>query len=262
MSTMNIIYGVHCTKYSNPIYWKIFLPNSIRSVRHFHPDANIYVLSYSEFPERFRLPSVSYISINNAEFSLPVAPWVRWIIPSMKALESIDKCLYMDADTLCLGSLEKLYSLNPKFLACHNIYRWDNLIRVPLVGAEDLPFKIVYSLSGLMLMNLSFLRRQNAPALANLFKETFEDKIRCNDENLIQYLSYVYEEPVMDISEYQFLLNRKTISFDKHPKCPIWHFAGADKGSIDRLKDYFLILSFLDSNYNSIQEYLQEIKAT
>lgn len=113
-------------------------------------------ISFLRVPERLvaGLPTMS---------SFPVAMWYRLFLPEL--LPSVDTALYLDCDTIAVGALEPLtqLDLSEHYLgAVTNVFQDDGSDRRPerlgLAGPH------VYFNSGVLLMNLALMRRDDCTA--------------------------------------------------------------------------------------------------
>lgn len=98
---------------------------------------------FSSFPESERYPRLIYYRI----FAARLLP------------QNLDRILYLDADTIAINSLEKLYHMDfgeNYFLACTHIRKVLNKMNRVRLGIEE---DVMYINSGVMLMNLEALRK-------------------------------------------------------------------------------------------------------
>ena len=149
---MNIVYCID----SNVID---YFNNSVKSVLNYNPNAKIIVITSDESIDvpydtiRFTPPTDQY-KFNGTRDRISESAYFRIHLPEI--LKDYDKCLYIDADTLCFNSLEELYNTEVEYIGgCEEIdNRWIRMQKSQL----NIP---KYINSGVLLMNLKNLRDDN-----------------------------------------------------------------------------------------------------
>lgn len=136
-----------------------YFNNSVNSLLKHNPDANIIVITSDEsvnVPYKTILfnPPIEQYKFNGIKDRITPAAYFRIHLPEI--LKDLDKCLYIDADTLIFKSLEPLYNIDVDYIGgCEEL---DN---VWIKRQKDQLNISKYINSGMLLMNLKNLRSDN-----------------------------------------------------------------------------------------------------
>ena len=152
--------------------FKMLAEISIKSVLKFNSHAKIYIISESQI----NIPNtinIIYKFSDNYKFKqyndrLTKATYFKLYLPEI--LKDLDKCIYLDADTLCFKSLDNLWNTDVKFIGgCEEFF--SIFIQSQ---KRDLQHSH-YINAGMLLMNLKSLRDDNftKKVLSNI------DNIKC-----------------------------------------------------------------------------------
>lgn len=119
---------------------------SAESVKRFNPEARIILVSPEpvEGFENVVIPLTREFR-HNVDDRITSATYLKLYLTELP----FDKIIYMDGDTICQGSLEELWNMNPEYLAACETFSEKH--------KKDLGCN--YALSGVMVMNLKNLRK-------------------------------------------------------------------------------------------------------
>lgn len=139
---------------------------SAASVLRFNPDAHITIVSASPLETKFEnivVDCSAYKFRPQRSGHLSEAAYLKLLLPDALKL---DKCIYLDGDTLCRGSIAELWATPVDFIGlCHS---HDAGIRqAQQIGAD------LYGLTAVMLLNLNALREVNFTAITLYAQEHF-----------------------------------------------------------------------------------------
>lgn len=126
---------------------------SAASVMRYNPEAEITVVSASPLETRYhnlvvKLPEVKFR--HAAADRLTDAAYMRVFLPDW--LPGLDKALYLDADTLCTGPLDELWSIQPDYLGAVHSHDY-GVKQAQQIGID------LYMLDSVLLLNLKNLRK-------------------------------------------------------------------------------------------------------
>lgn len=127
---------------------------SAASVRKFNPEAEITAVS-TEPLDTGDIPNL-VVKRPEIEFRhsqgdrLSDATYLRIFLPEF--LPGVAKVIYLDADTLCTGPLDELWSITPDYLAATHSHDY-GIKQAQQIGIES------YCLDSVLLMNLKALRK-------------------------------------------------------------------------------------------------------
>lgn len=127
------------------------LRRSAETVLKFNPDAEIFVISKNRLDIPYKnilIDTGKYNFILNENDRLTEATYYRIFLPTL----GFDKCLYLDCDTLCAGSLKELWEMDIPYIGlCHS--HESGIIQAKLLHIPR------YGSDAVMLMNCEALRR-------------------------------------------------------------------------------------------------------
>jgi len=112
---------------------------------------------------------------------ISVATYYRLFLATLLP-DSISKVLYLDCDIIVKTDLNKLYTTDLKNYAIAGVTQYtgsDNLLRL---GIEE---KYGYFNAGVLLINLSYWRKNNIPHKLNVFIKKNYDKIKYHDQDIL-----------------------------------------------------------------------------
>ena len=113
----------------------------------------------------------------------PSPIWYRVFLPEL--LSTLDRILYLDGDLLVLDSLRELWAtdLSDCYVAAvTNIFQPDHLHHVENLG---LPDPSAYFNSGVLLMNLDALRRDDCAQSLLTYARANAERLRCPDQDVL-----------------------------------------------------------------------------
>lgn len=156
------------------------------------------------------------------------ACFLRLLIP--KVFPELDRALYVDCDTLCLGSIEELYSSdfeNNYLIGCRGIPYSD--IQASML---DLPY---YVNSGVLMFNIPLMNKENyfEQIMDNWRGAIGKQKPFSGDETIINWCFHNKIKLVSEKWNYCYNRNYGNRAID-NPK--ILHFVGYDKSAMLRYK--------------------------
>lgn len=214
---MNIVYCFDNDKYRE------LARLSAQSVLKFNPDARFHFIEndknndLTEFTEEL----CGYTHVTRGCF-------YRLLIP--KYFKDLERCLYLDCDTVCAGSLSELYNAdfdNNYIIGCEGI-------DYSKKQAKELGLKF-YINSGVLLFNN---RLMNEEGYFQQIKDTWrgaigKPKVFSADETVI---NYVFHKKIKRISEkYNYCYKRPYTGREIPPnEVKIWHITGKDKANFYR----------------------------
>lgn len=154
------------------------------------------------------------------------ACFLRLLIP--KLFPELDRALYVDCDTLCLGNISELYNIdfeNNYLMACRGMEFSD--IQAKQLG---LPY---YVISGMMMFNIPLMNKENyfEQIMNNWRGAIGKQKPFSADETII---NWVFHNKIKVVNEkwnycYKRKYNNRTI---KESEVKIMHFCGIDKSAM------------------------------
>lgn len=188
---------------------------------------------------------------NTVSNEITLSTYFRLFLPILLPL-SVDKLIYLDADTVTLESIDELWKTDVSDFALAAVpdketYQMQNKKRLGISSSYK------YINSGVLLMNIGYLRKINFVNLALNYVRKNKDNIVYHDQDVVNallykkifYLSYkwdmmdcyLYKEPICD--------KRYVEDVSVYQKNPgIIHFAGYikpwHKECINPYKDYYL----------------------
>ena len=147
----------------------------------------IYVNSrkISTFPKTKRYPEEIYYRIYAKEF-LP---------------DTIDRILYLDADTIVINSLETIYHIpfeDNYYLACTHVRKLLNKVNLIRLGISD---ECPYINSGVLLINLKKLREEQNLEKVEQYVEKYKNFLVLPDQDIITAL-YGKKVGILDSMKY------------------------------------------------------------
>jgi UDP-glucose:(glucosyl)LPS alpha-1,3-glucosyltransferase len=142
------------------LYW--YLPTAIGSLLRHNPDWRVIVYCEDDEIETLKDPRITIVNINTVEFPFDknshnmnvhftYMALLRCLLPQL--LPNEDKVLWIDVDTCVTGSLKDLENIDMSHKAVGGVM--EN--KQPVRGAPK-DFRGIYINSGVLLMNLSFIR--------------------------------------------------------------------------------------------------------
>lgn len=156
------------------------------------------------------------------------ACFLRLLIP--KLFPNLDRALYVDCDTLCLGNIEELYSSdfeNNYLIGCRGIPYSD--IQASML---DLPY---YINSGMLMFNIPLMNKENYfEQILNNWKGSLGKQNPFSADETI--INWCFHDKIKLVNEkWNYCYNReygnRAVS-----KPRILHFVGADKSAMLRYK--------------------------
>ena len=201
---MNIIYA---TNRNYERYTKL----SIETLLKFNPDANITILTEEKLslpfpqvrpliPENFHFDGIDQKITRESYFRIFIAD----------TFKDMDKCVYLDSDTLICGSIEGLWNLNPKYISS----AYEDEIRGEMCKFFGLPNTKTYFNSGVLCMNLKNIRASKIVQKANkLTQRSTKIKNWLHDQSILNLL--YGEETLVTGYEYNtFVRTYKSKTYD------------------------------------------------
>ncbi len=180
-------------------------PDDVVQIRQAVPEAEIVpvkvdVSFFQNFPETDRYPKQIYYRIFAAQF-LP---------------EKLERVLYLDTDTIAIGSLEPIYRMafgNALFIACTHIRPTLNKMNRLRLGIE---VEVPYINTGVMLMNLEQLRRQQTSQEVIDFVHDKKNRLLLPDQDIITAL---YGEQIHLVDSFIYNLSDRILAMynARHP---------------------------------------------
>lgn len=250
---MNIVYCVD----NNPEYIKM-LNKSIDSIDMYNNDVNYYIIINSNskisgikkgkqilfklnetFRERLNSKDGPKDRLNNSSY-------LKLYIPEI--LNDLDKCLFVDCDCVCFNNISDVYNQNVEFLKLSKID-----IRATERKTElGIPATGNYYSTGIMLMNLNNLRKDNFKSTCFSNMNNIKCSFWCHEETLINKNYYnkieQFEKNVQffnkEISENSY--NNYESLKKNIPAIKFAHIGGKDKSLFFKLfefsEEYFKFL--------------------
>lgn len=180
-------------------------PPDFAKIRQAVPEAvivqtQIDVSFFRGFPEKARYPKQIYYRIFAAQF-LP---------------DDLERVLYLDTDTIVIRPLESLYDMTLEgacYIACTHVRALFNKMNQLRLGIqEDVP----YINTGVMLMNLEQLRKQQTVQEVLAFVQDKKNRLLLPDQDIITAL---YGEQIRLIDSYVYNLSDRILSMynARHP---------------------------------------------
>lgn len=209
---MNIVY---C--FDNDTY-KEMAEKSAESVVKYNPNAKIHFLKNDKFNElnEFTKDLCGYRHVSKACF-------LRFLIP--KYYKKLERCLYLDCDTVCKGDISELY-----YTEFENNY---------IVGCQGMDYSIkqaqelgidFYINSGVLLFNNILMNEEDYFAqIKKRWRGALgKPRIFSADETII---NYVFHSKIKLISEqYNYCYQRPYLGREIAPQnVKIWHITGNNK---------------------------------
>lgn len=124
-------------------------------------------------------------SLKELKDSWSIYTWYRILIPEI--LINVNKCLYLDADTLIVGDIYDLFKLDMtnKAIAAVLDIETLNKKRFELLNYEE---SSKYICAGIMMMNLEFWRNHSLGKIIKSYAISNEKKIEFPDQDCINYI--------------------------------------------------------------------------
>ena len=158
------------------------------------------------------------------------ACFLRLLIP--KLFPQLERALYIDCDTLCLGNIDELYNANFE----NNYLMATRGIEYSDIQAQQLGLPY-YVISGMMMFNIPLMNKENyfQQILDNWQGALDKQKPFSGDETII---NWVFHNKIKVVNEkWNYCYDRKygnrTIKYDD---VKIMHFCGIDKSAMLRYK--------------------------
>lgn len=233
---MNIVY-VADKKYLG------YFEMSYTSLKQVHPNAKVWLISTYPFTgegwENIVVDSLNIPQQKNSHIS--PAAYLKLLIPEL--LPDLDKCLFLDCDTIVQKTLTGLYNRKVPYLGMTRTFKEGSVLfkryhqKETSITNEEVYARDVWYLSGMMLMNLKALRESDyLERLKEYF--THSDLLFREDESILDicFYDWITEVPV----KYNYCKGCKypeEYSIDEEDAY-ILHIVGKDKRYMD---DYFHI---------------------
>ena len=116
----------------------------------------------------------------------PIHAWYRILIPELLDNKT-KRVLYLDADTLVLQNLSKLFNLNLSNKSIAASIDYQDLFDYPFERCGYSKEK-QYICSGIMLINLDYWRKNNLTEKIIKWAKDNEDNIKCPDQDAINFI--------------------------------------------------------------------------
>jgi|GEM_PF-3589373 len=197
---------VYCTNKNYERYTKL----SIDTLLKFNPTANITILTnekldlpYAQvrpvYPENFHFDGVNQKITKESYFRLFIAD----------TLKHLDKCIYLDSDTLVCGDITPFWNLEPKTIAASH----DPIITNELLANRGIENAETYFNAGVLCMNLKGIRESRLPQRANFITQK-KTKIKhwLHDQTI---LNIIYGEETL-VASYAYNTFVRTYVDDFH----------------------------------------------
>jgi len=170
-----------------------------------------------------------YLADDKLFYGLPVlggySTYYRILIPDLLP-KSIKKVLYLDCDTIVENDLTGLFSMDLSKNA---------LAAVEDVGAVKSDFKMLkkrlkipeknsYFNSGVMMMNLEFMRKNSSGKKIVSFLKRNTAKVVMHDQDGLN--AVLFNHWIKIPETYNYIIMNNSLIFDKHANPKIIHFAG------------------------------------
>lgn len=188
---------------------------SVQSVLKFNPKAHITVVS----PEPLNIKYENIVIPIRRKFKhrdndrITSTTYLKLYLPSLP----YDKILYLDADLLCLGSLNELWKMDCDYICMAESHKFGD-IQAKAHG------HLKYGLSGVMLMNLKNLRDIKFTQKA-LIPFKLELPVWCHEESIINHK--FYDKIKFIDRKYNYCYHRDYAQPIDNPL--ILHFPGVEK---------------------------------
>lgn len=246
-------------KKNNNEYLRVFLihdnslsNNSINELKGYFEEKDIGELNTIFFNgESIKLPKyIDYISINT---------YYRLFAPYLLP-EDVDRILYLDSDIICNGNIMDLYNEdfdNKLIIGCENmlpknlqVWRNRNITRL------ELPPDYIYINAGTLLINVKEYRKSITKEEILDFIQNNHDKLRFQDQDVINKLfydkikivdnKYNYQINTVEVNEinedailvhYSEKLKPWNMDYDEPIKAMFYYRLIRDKGNIELLKE-------------------------
>lgn len=232
-----------------------------------HRKFDVYVMNDSltlkeiEYLEETTLKNINIIDLKVKDKVLDKAPVTKRypkemyyrILAAQYLPKKVDKILYLDPDLVVINKIDKLYNIkldNYYFAAASHIWgilQTFNRIRLKM-NSDD-----IYINSGVMLMNIKLLRKeQNKNDVYNFIKKN-KNKLMLPDQDVI---SGLYANKILPLDPYAYNMTEKLLNqtyFMPHinerwisENSVIIHYCGKNKpwkknykGTLNRFYDYY-----------------------
>ena len=176
---------------------------SIASVLKFNPKARIIIVSENPIDigyENITFDITPYNWRHRPDDRFGDSVYLKLFLPRLHNVLKIDKCIYIDADVLCQGSLDELWDMPCEYI---------NAVESHLGARNQLKVLKVkqYAFTGMMVMNLEALH--NDAFLQKCFNVMWniEVPLWCHDETII---NYAFNDKITFIdNKWNYCLNRR-----------------------------------------------------
>lgn len=196
---------------------------SIGSVLKFNPQARIIIVSQEPIDigyENITFDITPYNWRHRPDDRFGDSVYLKLFLPRLHLQLKIDKCIYIDADTLCQGSLQELWDMQCNYI---------NAVESHLNARNQLDILNIkqYAFTGMMVMNLEMLH--NDCFLQKCFEVMWniEVPLWCHDETII---NYAFNKNITFIDKkWNYCINRKYENPILPQKAVIVHFVNKEK---------------------------------
>lgn len=206
-----------------------------------HSDLDIYVFSFDIARKSeqkcnlvascFRNLKIHFVHIDNKDIDnlhsaidyISKDTYSRYLIPEL--LPNVDKVLYLDADIIINGNLDRLYNMDisPYYVAGSRDLYIHEINYLPEIGFTN---DDLYVNAGVLLMNLAAMRRDKISQ--KLISETQKrPNIRFNDQDII---NIICRNHICEIdSIYNYTTHNRSREHRKQHSAVVIHYTGENK---------------------------------
>jgi len=232
-----------------------------------HTKFDVYVMNDSlttkeiKYLEETTMKNINIIDLKVKDKELDKAPVTKRypkemyyrILASFYLPKKVDKILYLDPDLVVINKIDKLYNIkldNYYFAAASHIWgilQTFNRIRLKMTSDD------VYVNSGVMLMNIKLLRREQTRSDVYNFIKKYKNKLMLPDQDVI---SGLYANKILPLDPYVYNMTEKLLNqtyFRPHvnerwikDNSVIIHYCGKNKpwknnykGTLNKFYDYY-----------------------
>ena len=197
--------------------------------------------------------SIEFVYINKDSFAdlklnikyITIEGYYRYVIPNLFA--NIDRCIYLDADLVVTDSLKAFYDIDIKDNYCAAI----NDLYIQEIGySNKIDIMHTYVNSGVLLMNLSKMRKDNIVEKFFLNSKLYKDRIQFQDQDII---NITLKGKVKELNSiYNFASTNIAHEKHKRHKAIIIHYTGPVKPWNIKCKNH---LRYIWRHYNESYNY-------
>lgn len=194
--------------------------------------------------------SIEFVHINKDIFAnlklniehITIEGYYRYLIPNL--FTNIDRCIYLDADLVVTDSLKDFYDTNIKEYYCAAI---KDLYIEEINYSNEIDIRYTYVNSGVLLMNLTKMRKDNIVEKMFANSELHKDRIQFQDQDII---NITLQGKVKELNSiYNFASSNIAHEKHKRNKAIIIHYTGPIKPWNTKCKNH---LRYIWRYYNEL----------